>query len=370
MWPKADRDRVSGPASGGPGGVRDYVDPIVTRLGLDTEQLTEVCGERPSVACRNVLEWTDNAQAAELANWLVDRPLKVVFIVFVAWLANRLARRGIGRAVSRATGDDAQKLVRQMKKHTGGARAGEPDVDRSLRTEMRANTIVQVLGSTSTVIIWSIAAVMILAELGVNIGPLIAGAGIAGVALGFGAQSLVKDFLSGLFMLIEDQFGVGDVVDVGDAVGVVEALSLRTVRIRDVEGTVWHVPNGEIRRVGNKSQQWARALVDIEVAYDTDLERAESIIQEVADEVFHSDEWNQQMLEEPEVWGVETLGADGIAIRLVIKTQPGEQFAVSRELRRRLKDAFDEAGIEIPFPQRTMWIRREEGTSVSEDLDL
>ncbi len=129
-------------------------------------------------------------------------------------------------------------------------------------------------------------------------------------------------------------------------------------------------PNGEILRVGNKSQQWAGALVDIEVAYDTDLERAEQLIKEVADAVYASDEWRTQMLEEPEVWGVETLGADGIAIRLVIKTQPGEQFAWPARLRRRLKDAFDEAGIEIPFPQRTMWIRREEGSSQSEDLDL
>ena len=339
-------------------------------LGLDETQLTEACGEKPRVACEKVLEWTDSVAAAEMANWLVARPAQILLIVVLAWIANRLARRGIVRAISRATDGDAEKLMSKVKKRTGAIRILDTGNQTSLRSEMRGQTIAQVLKSSSTVVIYSIAGVMILAELGVDIGPLIAGAGIAGVALGFGAQSLVKDFLSGLFMLIEDQFGVGDVVDVGDAIGHVEAVSLRTVRIRDIEGTVWHVPNGEILRVGNKSQQWARALVDIEVAYDTDLERAEQLIKEVADAVYASDEWRTQMLEEPQVFGVETLGADGIAIRLGIKTQPGEQFKVARELRRRLKDAFDEAGIEIPFPQRTMWIRREEGSSQSEDLDL
>src|SRR6185369_98079 len=140
---------------------------------------------------------------------------------------------------------------------------------------------------------------MILGEVGIDLGPLLAGAGIIGVAIGFGSQSLVKDFLSGIFILVEDQFGVGDTVDLGEAVGVVEVVSLRTTRLRSVDGTVWHVPNGEIRRVGNKSQHWSRALLDIQVAYTTDLERAQQVINDVAHAVWHED---KHVLEEPEVW--------------------------------------------------------------------
>ena len=195
-----------------------------------------------------------------------------------------------------------------------------------------------------------------MSEFDVNLGPLIASAGIVGIALGFGAQSLVKDFLSGIFMLIEDQFGVGDIIDVGPAAGVVEGVSLRTTLIRDVHGTLWHVPNGEILRVANKSQQWARAVLDIEVAYDTDINHAMNVIKQVADAVWEEAPVNATILEEPEIWGVEGFGASAIAIRLAVKVEPGEQWAASREIRRRLKAAFDAEGIEIPFPQRTVWM--------------
>ena len=169
-------------------------------------------------------------------------------------------------------------------------------------------------------------------------------------------QTLVKDFLSGIFMLLEDQFGVGDVVDVGEATGVVESVSLRTTRLRDVEGTVWFVPNGAVARVGNKSQNWARAVLDIEVAYDSDIEVASTLIKQAADEVWHEHVVDATILEEPEIWGVQTLGASGVAIRLAVVTEPGEQFAVGRLIRRRVKDALDSGGIEIPFPQRTVWM--------------
>ena len=214
-------------------------------------------------------------------------------------------------------------------------------------------------GITSGVI-YLIAILVALGEFEINLGPLIAGAGIAGVAIGFGAQSLVRDFLSGIFMLTEDQFGVGDVVDVGEASGTVEAVSLRTTKLRDVEGVVWYVPNGEIRRVGNKSQLWARAIMDIEVAYDTDLDHAADIIKGVADRVWEEQHEEATVLEEPAIWGVQNFGADAIAIRLAVKTEPGEQWATARLLRGRIKTAFDEAGIDIPFPQRTVWLHTAE----------
>jgi small conductance mechanosensitive channel len=240
----------------------------------------------------------------------------------------------------------------------------------SLRAAARAQTLGAVLRSVASFVIWTIAFITILGELGINLGPLVAGAGLAGVALGFGAQSLVKDFLAGIFMLIEDQYGVGDVIDVGEASGTVEAVTLRTTRLRDVNGTVWHVPNGQILRVGNMSQQWARALLDVSVAYGADLDEAQRIIKEVADALWREDAWRGQILEEPEVWGVEDIGPDGVIIRLVVKTLPAKQWSAMRELRSRLKVALDEAGIEIPHPQRTIWVRRDAGTSIESGVDL
>ena len=234
---------------------------------------------------------------------------------------------------------------------------GNADPVGAARRAQRAKTIGSLLDSIATFVIWIIAALMVLGELHINIGPLIAGAGIVGIAFGFGAQNLVRDFLSGIFMLIEDQYGVGDIIDAGPATGTVESISLRTTRLRDVNGVVWHVPNGQISRIGNKSQQWSRALIDVDVAYDTDLERASGVIKDVADGLHHDETFGPMILEDPEVWGVERLGADGVSIRLVVKTTPSDQFKVARELRARLKTCFDEAGIEIPFPQRVIWHR-------------
>ena len=199
-----------------------------------------------------------------------------------------------------------------------------------------------------------------LGEIGFDLAPLIAGAGIVGLAIGFGAQSLVADFIAGIFIVIEDQYGVGDYVDVGAASGTVERVSLRTTVLRDVEGVVWVIPNGEIRRVGNSSQLWARTVLDVDVAYDTDIDLAASVIKDVADEVWREKRETTTILEEPEIWGVQSFGADAISIRLAVKTEPGEQWATGRLLRARLKRAFDENGIEIPFPQRTVWIRQDQ----------
>jgi small conductance mechanosensitive channel len=194
----------------------------------------------------------------------------------------------------------------------------------------------------------------VLGELGLNLGPLIAGAGIAGVALGFGAQTLVRDFLAGIFMLVEDQFGVGDVVDVGGVSGVVEGVSLRVTRLRDVEGVVWHVPNGEIKRVGNKSQDWSRAVLDVQVVHGTDLGRAQEVLRSVAAGMRDDDRWSSIILEEPEVWGVESVGSVGITLRLVLKTRPADQWDVQRDLRRRINDAFIDAGIQVPVVQQVL----------------
>ena len=204
--------------------------------------------------------------------------------------------------------------------------------------------------------IWLVAALMCLGEVGIDLAPLLAGAGVS-ASRSASARSRSARLPSGAFILIEDQFGVGDTVDLGDATGVVEAVALRTTRLRAVDGTVWHMPNGEISRVGNMSQHWSRALLDVEVAYDTDLEHARSVIKAVADRLWRED---TSVLDEPEMWGVEQLGAHGVVLRLVVKTTPSAQWGVSRELRERIKAAFDEEGIEIPFPQQTVWHRSAE----------
>ena len=212
----------------------------------------------------------------------------------------------------------------------------------------------------ASVVIWIIAGLTVLGQFDISLAPLIAGAGIAGVAIGFGAQSLVRDFLSGVFILIEDQYGVGDYIDVGDVTGQVEKMTLRVTTLRDVQGTVWHVPNGEIHRVANKSQLWSRAVLDVDVAYMADLRLAEGVIQRVANDMWDDPQWGgDEIMDQPEVWGIQNLGADGVSIRLVVKTEPASQWAVERELRLRIKEALDDAGIEIPFPQRTVWVRNE-----------
>jgi moderate conductance mechanosensitive channel len=318
------------------------------------EELLDACGDDPSWICRWVLERTDGTALATTADFLLARPLKIFLIIVLAWTINRLVRRAIRKFAARVADPDVVtfgpigKFAPQVLQTT---------TEINLRAAARAHTLSSVLRSVATTSIWGLALLMVLGELAINLGPLIAGAGVIGIALGFGAQSLVKDFLSGIFMLVEDQYGVGDVIDVGEATGVVEGMTLRSTRLRAVDGSVWHVPNGEIARVGNMSQQWSRALLDIEVAYGTDLHHARSVIARVSDEVFNDPDWATVILEPPEIWGVERLGADGVAIRLVFKTKPGEQWGLQRELRGRLKDTFDAEGIEIPFPQRTVWLR-------------
>ena len=331
--------------------------------------LADACGEtNRGFVCERVFDWTDNAGLATVADWLLDRPIRIALVLVAAWIGTRIVKRTISRFTQRIAAAPGNSRLQKLREK-GPVRALSDDVERS-RAESRAGTLGSVLRSVAVALIWTFAALIVLGEIGVNLGPLIAGAGIGGIALGFGSQAIVKDFLSGLFMLIEDHYGVGDVVDLGYATGTVEEVSLRSTTIRDVKGTVWHVPNGEISRVGNYSQLWSRALIDIEVAYDTDLRLAMGLIQRVANDFWEDPEWGGDELAEcPDVWGVQSLGASGIALRVAVKTEPSMQWSVERELRLRLKEAFDEAGIEIPFPQQTVWFRdsdEEAGSNLSE----
>jgi small-conductance mechanosensitive channel len=330
-------------------------------VGVLAQDVADACGADPSWVCEQVFDWTGSEGWAEAADRLLGAPINILLIAVIAFVANRLIRRAIRRLTNTIAAPESQDRLRRLRSRAPASMVDTGSI--SLRAASRARTLGTVLRGIASTVIWTIAVGMILGELGINLGPLIAGAGIAGVALGFGAQSLVKDFLSGIFMLVEDQFGVGDIVDAGPASGTVEAFTLRTTRLRDVDGTVWHIPNGAITRIGNRSQQWSRALLDVEVALGTDLDRVMPVIDDVAHELWNDPAWRRSLLEAPEVWGVERLEAEAIAIRLVIKTHPGDQFPVMRALRRRLADTFAAEGIAVRPPQSDEWVRRDAGSS-------
>lgn len=325
-------------------------------------EVTDACGNDPGQICEWVFDASGNKTLSSIIGWAVDKPLTIIIVLLAGFIASRVMRKTITHFGERLTDERQNRALAQLQKIKGKVKAGKVlrDEQAELRTKARTETLTSVLSSVANLAIWSVAALMALGEIGVNLGPLIAGAGIVGVAVGFGAQSIVKDFLSGMFMLVEDQYGVGDSVDVGIASGTVERMTLRTTILRDTNGSVWYIPNGEIARVGNRSQVWSRAVLDIDVAYDTDLRHAQDVMKRVAVGLWEDEEYTDgDIIEEPQVVGVQNLGIDGITLRLVAKTDPSEQWAVARELRIRLKEAFDAENIEMPFPQRTVWINKE-----------
>ncbi|MGZ4803877.1 MAG: mechanosensitive ion channel family protein [Acidimicrobiia bacterium] len=308
--------------------------------------------------CSTVYDVTKSQRAAEIGDDLA-LPLRILVIVLIAYVLVRISRVLVRRVVRNLQREQTGDRISRIKQRTGLALLDTSPVP-SVRRALRAETIGAVLRSIVSALIWATAGLMILEDLGVNLAAIGIGASIIGVAIGFGSQALVRDFLSGMFMLIEDQYGVGDVIDTGVATGTVEGVSLRTTRLRDAEGTVWHVPNGEIRRVGNKSQQWSRVILDVAVAYDSDLERATAVIRSAADATAADPTLGSVITDEPEVWGVEQVEADHVLIRLAVKTVPLEQWRVARALRARLKAALDDAGI-APASESVITYRVEGG---------
>ncbi|WP_349828951.1 mechanosensitive ion channel family protein [Brevibacterium litoralis] len=280
---------------------------------------------------------------------LLGTPLRILVIILVTLVLIWVARKLIGkfaRNIAKGTSSTAAKLA-----------AVEPGTAEAIlfeRRKQRGHTVGSMLGSVATVVISTISVLMILTELGFNLAPVLASAGIAGIAIGFGAQELVRDYLSGFFIVVEDQFGLGDVVDLGEAIGVVEEVGLRTTKVRAVDGTLWHVRNGEILRVGNHSQGWARAVLDVPVPYDASQERIDEIINDTIEALRGQESTKDAILEDPEIWGVEAISGESITVRTVIKTQPGEQWAVARAFRAELKRQLDSAGVVLPFQQQTV----------------
>lgn len=259
---------------------------------------------------------------ARSASLLLSILLTLVFAAIAAKVGARLARRAVESLVARSTLPGMQS-----------------------RGRGRAEALAGVAGSAVRIVVWFVAALILLGQFDVDLGPMIAGAGVVGIAIGFGAQSLVRDFLSGFFVLAEDQYRVGDVVTLGDTTGAVEEINLRTTRLRDSEGTVWFVPNGEIRKVGNSAKEWARAVVDVVVPVGADLTLATNAITEELATVATDEELARAVLEGPQLLGVEAMSPDGITIRIAAKTTPGERGRVARELRARIGERLTRAGI-------------------------
>jgi small-conductance mechanosensitive channel len=274
-----------------------------------------------------------------LKEWAYAHLPRIILIIIGAWILTRVTKL-TGKKIIQYTEDD--------------------DPTTKSEREKRAETLVHILRNAIKVFVYVIAVFMILKEVGVDIAPLLAGVGIAGLAIGFGAQTLVKDFLTGFFILLENQYRVGDVVRIGDHAGLVEKIKLRTTVLRDLEGIVHIIPNGEVQSVNNMTYEWSRVVLDIGVAYKEDVDKVIGLLRDVGNKMREEEYFGQIMLEEPQILGVDDFGDSQVTIKMMAKTSPLKQWEVARELRRRIKYAFDKQGIEIPFPHRTLFLRKEE----------
>jgi small-conductance mechanosensitive channel len=374
------------------------VGALVTALGVHPTPPTLLtsCTANPGVTCQLVWDLSHNEHAAKVTAEFLNGPvhllLRVIFVVLLALVIQFIVNRVINRLTERATHSLLPNLrngaaaarrapgrLAGRRRRTSGSEADIADptalgaaaargvvtdsagdasqgeingaaaeAERALvdeRRKQRVRALGSILRSVASITIFSIASVVILGDLGINLAPLLASAGVVGVAIGFGAQSMVRDYLAGIFMLVEDQYGVGDVISIGDATGTVENVTLRVTRLRDVSGIVWHIRNGAIEQVGNESQGWARAVVDYPVPYEVDLGEIRSLLTEAAQALWGEPDWRMVLLDPPEVWGAQEISGKEVTMRIVAKTAPLRQWEVERELRARVKAALAAAGI-------------------------
>jgi small conductance mechanosensitive channel len=304
--------------------------------------------------CRLIYDLTGLDWLAEGGLYLLVKPVRILLIIFIALVLRYAVHRMIRRLTSTSDGDGRPGLLRPLRERMP-ASLQEATGLRSERRRQRAEALGSVLRSVTSATIFTVAIMLVLGELGVNLAPLLASAGIAGVALGFGAQNLVKDFLAGLFMLLEDQYGVGDVVDVGEASGTVEAVGLRITTLRDARGVLWYIRNGEIIRVGNKSQGWALVVVDIPVGFA--VQEATEALRSAVVDLAENPEFAADLLQGPEVLGVEQVTVDGAVVRTTARTTPQAQWRIGRDLRRRLTQAIEDAGIAAKITASRVFVR-------------
>jgi small-conductance mechanosensitive channel len=307
-----------------------------------TPDITESC--KADTLCTWVFDQTGNQWLANSSYVIIVKPLRIIAIILIALLIRWLLHRGISRLTATTSRAAMPALLKPLRERTAKEQDAAQNQFIPERRRQRAEAIGSVLRSFVTAVVFTMATLLVMGELGFNLGPLLASAGIVGVALGFGAQSLVKDLIAGLFMLLEDQYGVGDSVDLGDAVGVVETVGLRVTTVRDMRGVLWYIRNGEIIRVGNKSQGWAMVVIDIPIGF-VNSEEATAVLREAALALADEPEHSTEFLEPPDVVGVEQLTVDGAVIRTIAKTTADGQPVVQRELRRRLTEALETSGI-------------------------
>lgn len=291
-------------------------------------------------ACEPVFNATSNEAFSRAVGWLSERPLQIILILVVAGIANAILRRVVGRFLSNAfvSTDKLENYIPKTVK--ASVEAG--------RTRARSATISSMGQSLVTSFVVLLTAAAVLSTLGVSLTAMFASAGIAGVALGFGAQTLVRDILAGWFIIVEDRYGVGDVIDAGGlASGTVERVTLRSTRLRSIEGTVWHIANGEIIQVGNLSQSWSRAVVDIGVKPTADVDLAYTLLEEVGEEFEGDERWSEYLIGPVTVMGVQSMTPTAITLRMLVETPPAEQFGVERELRRRVIRRFESRGVQL-----------------------
>lgn len=302
-------------------------------MARDTDSTDSMIVQTDGVP-ETVTGFLDRLEAVFAWELIVPKVIQIVVIVALALLAFR--------AVKLLT----RRLEREVE---------EEDVVVKRLREQRARTLGGLLNNVALIVIAAVTLLTVVTTLGIDIGPALATAGVAGLAISFGAQSLVKDIITGAFILVEGQFGIGDVVRIGDVSGMVEKITLRTTILRDVQGVVHIIPNGTIDRVSNLTKTWSRAVLDIGVAYREDVDRVMEVMRGIGREVFEDPAWRELLVEEPEVPGVENLADSAVIIRMIAKTIPLKQWDVARELRRRIKKRFDAEGIEIPFPHLTFY---------------
>ena len=246
-------------------------------------------------------------------------------------------------------------VLRLIKRATNRWIEGVQELEARDPRRQRATTLGNLLQSMAEYVVWPIVAIMVLSEVGLDVGALLATAGVAGLAIGFGAQTLVKDVIGGIFLLFDDIIHVGDLVNIGSTTGTVEEIGVRLVKVRKFDGELVMIPAGEIRTFGNRSVNWARVVVPVGLSYDQDVDAVLPVINEVA-QAWASENEDILLEEAPQVQGLLDFGDSSVTARVTVQVQPGEQFAAERELRMRLKRAFDERGVEIPFPQRTVHV--------------
>src|SRR5436309_2615254 len=343
---------MSGSARSGAPGRRELGDSVAIPMEVPTPSpsATPDCSH-VSELCRWIFQQTGQRWLASGSYWFLLKPLQILLIVVLAVISRYLLHRVIGKLVHSTSASSVPTVLKPLKERLPESAAFFPE-----RRRQRAEAIGSVLRSFATVTVYSIAVLLILGQLGVDLGPLLAGAGIVGVALGFGAQTLVKDLIAGLFMLLEDQYGVGDVVDVGEASGTVEAVGLRVTTIRDVRGVLWYIRNGEIIKVGNKSQGWAMVVVDMPIGFAS-VDRAVEVLREAAAAMGEDPAYAEDLIEPPEVLGVEQITVEGALLRTTVKTVSDAQWRIGRELRRALTEALGEAGITAQLPNSRAYLR-------------